>query len=233
MENGYFSLRMRPNFVITFGTIIILLGIMSAFAHTPKEATYLPANPQPKIPSAINFGGHEFSMGNENAPLTIVMYYSLTCGHCHEYQRTELPKIKSEFIDKGLVRFIFRDFPTDTSAVKAAKIAWCHGKQSYPQFSHRLLETQALWVHMDPAKIKEADANFETIALGLGIKKADYEKCLANHDVEDSILRTSFEAQKLYSIKAAPAFLINGKVFDDILTAEEIHKILLKMNIFG
>ena len=220
--------------IMVITVITLMFGLISSMGQAEQKAAPQQHVTTPsKTASLLHFGGREVCIGNPHAPLTIIMYYSLTCPHCHDYQKDELPKIQSEFIDKGLVRFVFRDFPTDAFAIKAAKIAWCHGTQQYLTFARRLLETQDKWVPKDAEKDKEADKALEEIARELGITDADCQKCLANDNVESSILRSCFEAQKTYQITAAPAFLINGKAHEDILTAENIRKILLDMNIHG
>lgn len=228
MKSRLFTIIKHRYFLIISTVAVILLGATVAFNKKPTPNQSHTKHESPLLDT------YEVSIGNPKAPLTIVMYYSLTCGHCHAYQKDELPKIKKEYIDTGLVRFVYRDFPTDMVAVKAAKIAWCHGKTQYLEFIHKLLESQEQWVPIDPTKDKIYQTNFKKIALeNLGIKNSDYEKCLMNQDVEHTILNSSFKAQQLYSIKAAPAFLVNGKVVDEIITAEEIQKILLKMGIHG
>ena len=50
-------------------------------------------------------------LGNENAPITLIEYASLTCGHCATFHNEVFPKIKSDYIDTGKLKFIYRDFP--------------------------------------------------------------------------------------------------------------------------
>ena len=184
-----------------------------------------------EIPTS-HYSGLEASIGSPYAPLTIVMYYSLTCPHCHEFQEKVLPEIKSEFIDKGLVRFVFRDFPTDHLALKAAKIAWCMGKDQYLPIAKKLLAPQDDWAPIDPAQLKGAENALAKIAKEVAISNKDFRKCLANQSIEDTILRTSFEAQKTHQIIAAPAFLVNGKVFNEDMNVKAIQNLLLEMGIF-
>lgn len=228
-------LNYRFTIVLTLGTIAFaLLNIPGQAEQAPKHPqTQGKTEPQPALKTTIpsnaplsNFGGREVTIGNSHAPLTIVMYYSLTCPHCHDYQTHDLPKIQKEFIDKGLVRFIFRDFPTDAVAIKGAKIAWCHGAKQYISFAQKLLETQGKWALSDKALHDIATKE-------LGISELDYQKCLVNENVESSILRSSFEAQRNFQIDAAPAFLINGKHHEGIVTTDTIHEKLLEMGIHG
>jgi protein-disulfide isomerase len=240
MHKGTLLKYLGGSFIVVLSTAMLIAAPSQGFAEqkpiTKPSPQTKPApslqTQSPSKPSLSNFIGREVRLGNPHAPLTIVMYYSLTCPHCHEYQKDELPKIQKEYIDKGLVQFIFRDFPTDSTAVKAAKIAWCHGIKEYLAFSRKLLETQDKWVPIDMEKIKEAEKAFHDIATHeLGISENDYQKCLVNENIEASILRQSFEAQKVYEINAAPAFLINNKYFDGIVTTDTIQKHLLEMGI--
>ncbi len=224
----------------------ILWGILSialiAAGARNTEAKIEPARPDlktPKIP-LDHYSGLEVSIGQPYAPLTIVMYYSLSCGHCHDFQEKVLPEIKTEFIDKGLVRFVYRDFPTDHFAVKAAKVAWCMGKDHYLTVAKKLLATQDDWAPtpddkgaIDENKLKQAENALLSIAKEMAITDKDYRKCLVNQNVEDTITRTSFEAQKTYHFEGAPGFLVNGKKFDADMNVEAIRGLLLKMGIHG
>ena len=64
--------------------------------------------------------------GNNDAKITIIIYESLTCGHCADFHKNVYPKLKKEFIDKGLVKIEFRHFPLDIAAFNASKIAQCN-----------------------------------------------------------------------------------------------------------
>jgi protein-disulfide isomerase len=217
---------------IFLGTLRVAL-MSTTLLVAGGEAKVTPNAPKPsKIPTS-HYSGLEVSLGKAYAPLTIIMYYSLTCPHCHEFQEKVLPEIKTEFVDKGLVRFVFRDFPTDQLALKGAKIAWCMGKDHYLTIAKKLLATQDDWAPVEPSKLKGAEKALLTISKELGIPEKEYHKCLANKNVEDTILRTSFEAQKAYEIMAAPAFLVNGKVFSEDMTVKAIQKLLLEMGIHG
>ena len=43
----------------------------------------------------------ELSLGKDDAPVTIVEYASLTCGHCANFHNTVFPKIKEKYVDSG------------------------------------------------------------------------------------------------------------------------------------
>ena len=83
--------------------------------------------------------------GNVDAKITLIVYESLTCGHCADFHEKVYPKLKSEFIDTGLVKIEFRNFPLDLAAFNASKIAHCQndGKSN---ILHFLFSNQKKWV---------------------------------------------------------------------------------------
>src|SRR6266853_1051344 len=58
----------------------------------------------------------EMALGPANASVTITEYASMTCSHCAAFNANVFPKIKSEYIDTGKVRYVFREFPLDSKA---------------------------------------------------------------------------------------------------------------------
>src|SRR3546814_11349482 len=62
-------------------------------------------------------------LGKDTAPVTIIEYASLTCGHCAAFHRDTLPQVKAEWIDSGPARLVFRHYPLDHIALRAAAAA--------------------------------------------------------------------------------------------------------------
>jgi len=74
-----------------------------------------------------------YSIGRSDAPITVVEFTDLQCSFCSRFHATSFPRIKAEYIDKGLVRFITRDFPLDMHqhAELAARASLCAGEQNH------------------------------------------------------------------------------------------------------
>ena len=63
--------------------------------------------------------------GDIDAKITLIVYESLTCSHCADFHKNVYPDLKKDFIDKGLVKIEFRNFPLDLAAFNASKVAHC------------------------------------------------------------------------------------------------------------
>ena len=42
--------------------------------------------------------------GNPDAKIQLIIYESLTCGHCADFHKDVYPDLKKNYIDKGLVK---------------------------------------------------------------------------------------------------------------------------------
>ena len=50
-------------------------------------------------------------LGNKNAPVEIIEFSDYQCPFCRKFWTETLPSIKTEYIDTGKVKFVYRDFP--------------------------------------------------------------------------------------------------------------------------
>ena len=148
----------------------------------------------------------ERALGSPSAKVTIVEYSSLTCPHCADFHRDVLPEIQQEYIDKGLVRYIPRDFPLDGRALAAAMIARCAPPDRYFAFLDMLFRDQQTWARsanpLDDLKVRAQLA---------GLSAAEVDACLKNKDLADGIQAAAAEAQKRDGIESTPTFFIDGK----------------------
>lgn len=163
----------------------------------------------------------EMSMGRTNAPVVMLNYSSLTCGHCAQFHTIVLPQIEEKYIKPGYVRIIFRDYPGDQISLKAHQLAWCKGEIKYLDFVKLLYTTQEKWLlASDPV------AALKSIALQNGITAKQFEACLKNQELMDKIIQVRLEGQKKYNITATPTLVINAKIYPHALNFEEFEKIV-------
>jgi protein-disulfide isomerase len=145
-------------------------------------------------------------IGKADAPITIFEFFSLTCPHCAEFEDETYPKVKSEWIDTGKAKIVYRDYPLDQNALKAAVVARCAPPDRYAAFVQALFQQQTVWgVQKDPT-----DSLKKIAALG-GVGADQFDKCIADDDLQKSIVAEEYEAQQKYGVDSTPTFFINGK----------------------
>ena len=165
------------------------------------------------------------SEGNVDAKVSIIVYESLTCGHCADFHKEVYPKLKKDFIDAGLVNIEYRSFPLDLAALNASKIAHCKNDGN-SDLLHFLYENQKKWVRGET--IKDINKHLKNLVLK-NKKEIDFEKCLADKNIEDHILNDRISGVKKFNIEATPTLIINGKKFDNPHNYKKLKKIIEKL----
>ena len=164
--------------------------------------------------------------GNLNAKVNIIVFESLTCSHCANFHKDIFPKLKKQYIDKGLVSMEFKSFPLDMAALNASKIAHCQNDGD-SKILHFLFLNQNLWV-----KGKTIDEFNENLKVVINKRKEfeiDFNKCLNNKIVEDHILEDRIKGVKKFEVNATPTIIINNKKFDKPLTFKNLKKFIEKL----
>jgi len=165
------------------------------------------------------------SEGNIDAKIHLIIYESLTCGHCANFHKNVYPDLKKDFIDKGLVKIEFRNFPLDMLALNASKIAHCRN-DGKSEILHFLYKNQKKWVKGET--VEEANNNIKKIIKDNAFE-INFNKCLNNKEIEDHILEDRVEGVKKFKIEATPTLIINNKKFDKALNYKNIKKFLEKL----
>ena len=163
--------------------------------------------------------------GNENAKVKLIVYESLTCSHCANFHKDVYPELKKDFIDTGLAKIEFRNFPLDVAAFNASKIAQCKQNQSL-EILESLYSNQQAWVKGNTAE--EINNNLKIFINKKGFN-LDFENCINNKKIEDYILEERIDGFKQYEIEATPTLIINDKKFNKTLNYKNLKKILKKM----
>ena len=158
-------------------------------------------------------------LGKADAPVTIFEFFSLTCPHCADFEEHSYPKLKTEWVDTGKAKIVYRDYPLDQNALKAAMVARCAPPDRYAAFVEVLFKQQLVWgVQRDPT-----DALKKIAALG-GIGADQFEKCINDQDLSKQIVAEEYEAQTKYGVDSTPTFFINGKKIVGALSYDDFVK---------
>ena len=158
-------------------------------------------------------------MGDEIAPVTIIEYASLSCSHCAAFQKETFPELQKKYIETGKVQFIFRHFPLNEPALRAAMLTECSGDK-FHTFVKVLFQTQEKWAYDE----KFADTLRTTANLG-GIASAVFDNCIANKDIEGRIVNGMERAAKELGVDSTPTLFVNGQKangFQDIDTLSKL-----------
>ena len=163
--------------------------------------------------------------GNIDAKISIIVYESLTCGHCADFHKEIYPKLKEDFIDAGLVKIEFRSFPLDLAALNASKLAHCKN-DGKTDLLHFLYENQKKWVR--GKTIEDINKHLKNLILK-NENGLDIESCLTDKNIEDHVLNDRISGVKKFNIEATPTLIINDKKFDNPNNYKKLKKTIEKL----
>ncbi len=144
------------------------------------------------------------TLGAADAPVTIIDYSSLTCPHCADAHASVLPQLIKDYVQTGKVRIVFNDFPLNSQAMDASKVARCISNEQYFNFESLLFSTIEQWAYSG----RHPDALIQNAVLsGLSDEKA--KACMGDKDIEQAIIEGVQQGIGKYGINATPTFVFN------------------------
>ena len=148
----------------------------------------------------------DYTLGKADAPLTMIEYASMTCPHCARFENDVFPILKANYIDKGYVRYVFREFPLDRVALTASVVGRCLARDAYIPYVELMYSEIQTW-----ATAQDQRAAIKEMARRAGMTGDEFEKCLASEDDAKRVMEIQKKAIKDYCIGGTPAFLLEGK----------------------
>lgn len=195
------------------------LPVGRAGSTTPSPQAGAPATPA-SSPANPAVGANEHVLGRMEAPITIIEYASLTCPHCASFHRETLPRIKQEWIDTGKAKLVFRDFPLDEAALRAAVLAECAGHDRYFGFIDVLFGSQDNW-----ARSSDIMGALARIARLGGISEDQFQACMRSEELSNEVVGSRLVGQREFGIESTPTFIVNGRKVTGAQPYPEFEKI--------
>ncbi len=176
--------------------------------------------------SLININENDFFIGDPEAPITIIEYASMSCSHCADFHNNTLEDLKTEFIDTGNVRFVFRDFPFNYPALAGSMMMRCVPTEARYEYMNALYKLQKNWVIRDNAKTR---AELYKIMQSGGMQQEEFDNCLSDVDLENDLLEGVMKAQSEFNIRSTPSFIVNGVLYSGNKNIKEFRQIIEKI----
>ncbi|UNE46594.1 thioredoxin domain-containing protein [Aquisalinus flavus] len=157
-----------------------------------------------------NPGAQAMILGAADAPVTLVEYASVTCPHCAAYHGFIFPILKEHYIEPGLVRFEFRDFPTAPPQLSylGSSIARCaaaqNGLPAYFDMVGTLFEHQQDWVSQD------YETHLSSYVEQADLTEPELLECINSDPVFEAINENVRKGMEEDGIQGTPAFVLAG-----------------------
>ncbi|GEB89351.1 hypothetical protein ZMO02_09880 [Zymomonas mobilis subsp. pomaceae] len=177
-----------------------------------------------------------FVMGNPKAPVSLVEYASFTCPHCAEFAKESMPKLRDEYIAKGLVKFEFRNLVRDPFDIALTLLARCRGAQTFFPISDQLFQEQGPMFEriqkVDKTELQRVSSlpqdeqmkayirltGMSPFFGNRGLPEGAQGKCLIDQTAIKNLMDIRTLADK-QNVTGTPMFVINGTVLEMGMTS--------------
>lgn len=208
---------------------IIVAGALIAFAVVYSNRGGIAA-PQPKqmaaagesVPPAQVLGDladDDLTLGNPNAPVTMVEFADFQCPFCARMFSDTLPQIKEKYVKTGKVKFVYRDFPISSIhqfAQKAAEAGECADEQEKFWQYHDLLYTRQQQLSHE---------NLKKWAGEVGLDVTKFNQCLDSGKYADEVAKDLADGQAA-GVTGTPATFVNGRLVSGALPYAQFEAII-------
>ncbi len=184
--------------------ILVIFVFFVAIIILPKLiSSNTVAMPKGRIHPNANFN----VMGDENAPLSVVLYSDFQCSHCYNfYNGTEEEFIK-EYVETGLASYEFRSFGNGMGpeSADAAAAAYCAGDQGMFWEYHDVLYENYSYGNSGGY----SEDNLLKFGEKIGLEMNSFEACVVNGTYADRVAQDQVDG-KTDGVSGTPSIFVNG-----------------------
>ena len=148
-------------------------------------------------------------LGDEKAQIAIVEFSDFECPFCRKHKQGTLQALTQSYVEKGVVRYYFVDFPLSfhAQAASAAVAAACaHQQGAFWKMHDALFDNQN----------RLGKELYLKLAGGLSLDKPKFEACLADPKMKRQVGERAALGDRA-GVQGTPAFLI-GRLKNGVLT---------------
>ena len=148
----------------------------------------------------------DMALGAADAKVTIVEYAAPTCPHCAAFNMDVFPRIKSEYIDTGKVRYVFREFPLNIKDLACSMVT----RRIAGDDSAKYFAIVDIMFRQQDRLVEKTSDTLRLIGRQAGLSAQAVEDCLKDQAMQDKISAGQKYAEDVLKVEGTPTFFING-----------------------
>ena len=196
-----------------------------------------------QVTTVTEQAGH--MIGNPDAPIKLIEYGSLTCGHCASFTQEGFEELRTKYINTGKVSFELRPFILNGLDLVLVRLAQCGtddavvplSEQVWQQFQPVMERAQQGGPALEQAMASEDQstryiqiaeaAGYLDFFAARGISRDQARACLSDPASVQAIAERSTQQGKEFDITGTPTFFLNGNKLE-VNTWNAVEPILQK-----
>ena len=200
--------------VVVIGVVLVGWIILSNNENKSAQNSLIPA----PVPAVVqkNSDTSALTLGDAQAPVTIVEYGHFKCPFCNRFFREVEPQIEEGYIKTGKVKFIWKDFPYEGGdSVRASEAAYCSQDQG-KFWEYRNILFNHIWENYYNKGLNAEEAEIFTavklkeLAGQIGLDTAEFSSCLDTAKYKQ-LVQDNYNEGISKGVKSTPTFFINGQ----------------------
>lgn len=179
---------------------------------------------QPAKPAKVDIqiADNAAILGSKDAKVSVIIFADFQCPFCGRWQKETYPLLKSEYIDKGLVKLDYMDYAfLGDESVRAAEAAKCAEDQGKFWEYHDLLfanqngENEGAFT----------DAKLMQFAKNLKLQSSVFNACLTT-EKHKSDVDADTQTGTTYGVDSTPTVFINGNRYEGIFKFSDYENVI-------
>lgn len=159
------------------------------------------------------------ALGSKSAPVTIIELSDFQCTFCAKFWRETLPRLDTEYVKQGKVRFVYRHLAIlGKQSFTSAQAADCAGDQGKFWAYHDML-----FALRGPFAL--TDSSLKNYAREIGLDVEDFGRCLDSEKYAQKVKDETIMGLSL-GARATPVFFINGMMLVGAHSFETFQEII-------
>lgn len=168
-------------------------------------------------------------VGNPDAKVRLVEYFSYTCSHCADFAKLGTAPLKTQYIDKGLVLFEYRNLVRDPVDMTAALLARCGPVGAFERNHQAIFAAQPVWLDRvvkasdaqktswyqgdTGARVRKiaADTGLTALMQKRGYTAAQLNACLDSEVAQAEVTGMTNIGLGADHVRGTPTFFLNGR----------------------
>ena len=141
--------------------------------------------------------------GDKDAPVTIIEWSDFECPFCKRANDDAIAQVKSQYVNSGKVKIVYRDFPLTSihpNAQKAAEAAECADDQGKFWEMHDIIFARQPSLSL---------ANLKNWAVELGLDAEEFNDCLDSGKHTNEVNKDAQDAQNVGG-RGTPYFVVGN-----------------------
>jgi protein-disulfide isomerase len=154
-----------------------------------------------------------FSIGDPDAPVTVVEFSNYNCSHCYTFNEETAKDFIRDYVDTGMVYFTYINYPSSNEgSMRAAEASYCAADQGkFYEYKDQVFGNFAVADSF-------SEESLMSYAEASGLDVDAFETCMANGKFADAYVQDVQFAQQS-GVRATPTFLVNG---EQLVTTSEL-----------